>query len=46
MRSEKVKVIFNTNYQAYGARRLQAELREKSILLSRHRIGRIMQENG
>jgi putative transposase len=44
--SKKVKAIFNDNYQAYGTRRLQAELREKSILLSRRRIGRIMQENG
>nr|WP_179854585.1 IS3 family transposase [Gilliamella apicola] len=33
--SKKVKAIFNDNYQAYGTRRLQAELREKSILLSR-----------
>jgi putative transposase len=46
MRSEKVKVIFNTNYQAYETRRLQAWFREKNILLSRRRIGRIMQENG
>jgi putative transposase len=46
MLSEKVKVIFNTNYQAYGARRLQVALRKESILLSRRRIGRIMQENG
>ncbi|WP_143425376.1 IS3 family transposase, partial [Gilliamella apicola] len=32
--------------QSYGTRRLQVALRKKSILLSRRRIGRIMQENG
>jgi putative transposase len=41
-----VKAIFNDNYQAYGTRRLQAELRQQDIILSRRRIGRIMQKNG
>ncbi|WP_141675215.1 MULTISPECIES: IS3 family transposase [unclassified Gilliamella] len=44
--SKKVKAVFNDNYQSYGTRRLQVALRKKSILLSRRRIGRIMQENG
>ncbi|MFQ0971165.1 IS3 family transposase [Gilliamella sp. BG1] len=38
--------IFNTNYHAYGTRRLQAELRKQGITVSRRRIGRIMAKNG
>ena len=34
--------IFNNNYQAYGTKRLQAELRKQGITVSRRRIGRIM----
>lgn len=44
--SVKVGIIFNNNYQAYGTRHLQVELRKQGITLSRGRIGRIMQENG
>ncbi|OCG57616.1 hypothetical protein A9G41_10715 [Gilliamella sp. Nev5-1] len=44
--SKKVKAVSNDNYQSYGTRRLQVALRKKSILLSRRRIARIMQENG
>jgi putative transposase len=46
MLDEKVKAVFNDNYQSYGTRQLQVELRKKSIILPRRRIGRIMQENG
>ncbi|TEA26954.1 IS3 family transposase [Candidatus Schmidhempelia bombi] len=42
--SVKLRLIFNDNYQAYGARRLQVVLRKQDLLLSRRRIARIMKE--
>jgi putative transposase len=44
MLSEKVKVVFNGNYQAYGARRLQTALKKQDIHLSSLRIARIMKK--
>lgn len=44
--SEIVGKVFDDNYQAYGTRRLKAELRKQGIIVSRRRIGRIMTKNG
>lgn len=44
--SEIVEKTFNENYQAYGTRRIQAELRSQGINLSRRRIARIMHSKG
>jgi hypothetical protein len=37
-------VVFNGNYQAYGARRLQTALKKQDIHLSSLRIARIMKK--
>ena len=38
--------IFNANRKAYGTRKLKVKLQEQGYTVSRHRIGRIMKEQG
>lgn len=38
--------IFHKNRKAYGTRKIKAKLQERGLIVSRRRIGRIMQERG
>lgn len=44
--TESVMEIFKTSRNTYGTRRIKKELSKKNHQISRHRIGRIMKENG
>jgi len=41
-----IKTIFNDNYQSYGYRRIQAEIRKLSIIISEKVVMRLMREEG
>ena len=38
--------IFHTSRQNYGTRKIKVELKKRGLIVSRRRIGRIMQEQG
>lgn len=38
--------IFHKNRKAYGTRKIIVKLKEQGLVVSRHRIGRIMKEQG
>lgn len=43
---EKILVIFNTNRQVYGTRKIKDVLQKDGVTVSRRRIGRLMGELG
>ena len=44
--TEAIVEIFHKNRKAYGTRKIKAKLEEQGLIVSRRRIGRIMQEQG
>jgi putative transposase len=38
--------VFQANRQNYGTRKIKVELKQRGLIVSRRRIGRIMQEQG
>ncbi|CAM3843099.1 Integrase catalytic domain-containing protein [Marinicrinis lubricantis] len=44
--TEAIVDIFHKNRKAYGTRKIKAKLLEQGLVVSRRRIGRIMQEQG
>jgi putative transposase len=44
--TEAIIDIFHKSRQNYGTRKIKKELKKRSIIVSRRRIGRIMKENG
>ncbi|WP_188778825.1 IS3 family transposase, partial [Paenibacillus hunanensis] len=44
--TQAIVEIFHKNRKAYGTRKLKVELQERGVIVSRRRIGRIMQEQG
>ena len=44
--TEAIVEIFHKNRKAYGTRKIKAKLEEQGLIVSRRRIGRIMQDQG
>ncbi len=44
--TSEVKEIFQASRQNYGTRKIKVELKKRGLIVSRRRIGRIMQEQG
>jgi len=44
--SQEIKVVFEESGQTYGSPRVHAELNAKGVACSRHRVARLMQQNG
>lgn len=44
--TEAIVSIFHKNRKVYGTRKMKAKLQERGFIVSRRRIGRIMQEQG
>lgn len=42
--TEAIVEIFHNNRKVYGTRKIKAKLQERGLIVSRRRIGRIMQE--
>ncbi len=44
--TEAIVEIFHNNRKVYGTRKIKVKLQERGLIVSRRRIGRIMQEQG
>jgi putative transposase len=42
----QIRQIFEDSHQTYGSPRIQAELRARGIVCSRHRVARLMRQAG
>jgi transposase InsO family protein len=41
-----IRAQFSTSNETYGAPRMHAELREEGLAIGRHRVARLMRDNG
>ena len=44
--AERIQAVYHANRQVYGSPRIQVELREQGISISRKRVARLMREQG